>query len=287
MPLTEYRLNTIMVLPIARVRLGAAIVSASTIGRAGTGAEMSSALDLDRLRRTVALACRIMANAGLAEDILGHVSVRVNDSTMLVRCRGPEERGLLFTVDEDVKLVDLDGRAEAADGWAPPSELPIHGEVLRARADVDAVVHCHPPSVLVAGIAGIELRPVFGAYNIPAARLALDGIPTYPRAVLVRRAELGREVVAAMGTAPVCVLRGHGIVTVGSGPHAIEQAVVRALNLEVLATVNVRVRHLTSAAAEVPPQDVADLPDLGSAFNDLLVWNHHVARLRLAGLALD
>jgi len=248
---------------------------------------MSPPLDLDRLRRTVALACRIMGHAGLAQDILGHVSVRVDDATMLVRCRGPEERGLLFTVDDDIKVVDFDGRVEAADGWAPPSELPIHAEVLRARADVDAVVHCHPPSVLVAGIAGIELRPLFGAYNIPATRLALDGIPTYPRAVLVRRAELGRELVAAMGSAPACVLRGHGIVTVGSGPHAIEQAMVRALNLEVLAAVNLQVQRVAPGAAAIPPQDVAELPDLGSAFNDLLVWNHHVARLRHAGLALD
>jgi ribulose-5-phosphate 4-epimerase/fuculose-1-phosphate aldolase len=248
---------------------------------------MAVAQALERLRRTVALACRILANTGLAEDILGHVSVRVGHDRMLVRCRGPKEQGLLFTLEADIRLVDLDGRGETDDGWTAPTELPIHAELLRARPDVESVVHCHPPSVLVAGLADVALRPVFGAFNIPAARLALDGVPVYPRSVLVRRPELGRELVQAMGPAPVCVLRGHGIVTVGSGEHAVEQAVARALNLDVLARVNIERERLGGRATDLTPDDIAELPDLGASFNDLLLWRHHLARLRLAGLALD
>jgi ribulose-5-phosphate 4-epimerase/fuculose-1-phosphate aldolase len=242
--------------------------------------------DFPDLRRTVALACRILANAGLAEDILGHVSVRVGPERMLVRCRGRQEEGLLFTLDQDVHLVDLDGHGDIAAGWAVPNELPIHGELLRARPEIDAVVHCHPPAVLVAGVEDVPLRPVFGAYHIPAARLALDGIPVYPRAVLVRRPELGRELVASMGSSTVCVMRGHGITTVGSGVHAVEQAVVRALTLDVLARVSIERARLGARAVDLTAADLAELPDLGSSFNDLNVWRHHLARLRLARLAL-
>lgn len=251
---------------------------------------MNPSANLTRLRRLVALGCRVLAHAGLAEDILGHISVRVGAESLLVRCRGPQEEGLLLTLDDDIRQVDFDGRGDAVDTWAVPSEFAIHAELMRARPDVDSVVHCHPPSVLVAGVAGVALRPVFGAYNIPAARLALDGVPVYPRAVLIRRPDLGRELVDAMGSAPVCVLRGHGIVTVGSGEHAVEQAVVRALNLDVLARINVEREGLADRPREdidLPPEDVAELPDLGSAFNDLLVWRHHLARLRLAGLAMQ
>ncbi len=247
---------------------------------------MSVTAELPGLRRTVALACRILANAGLAEDILGHVSVRVGEG-MLVRCRGPQEAGLLFTHDRDVQLVDLDGHGDVAAGWAVPNELPIHGELLRARPEIDAVVHCHPPAVLVAGVENVPLRPVFGAYHIPAARLALDGVPVYPRAVLVRRPELGRELVEAMGSSTVCVMRGHGITTVGSGAHAVEQAVVRALALDVLARVSIERARLGARAADLTQEDLAELPDLGPGFNDLNMWRHHVARLRLAGLALE
>ena len=244
-------------------------------------------------RLLVANACRVLGARGLAEDVLGHISLRTGPDRILVRCRGPREEGLFLTQPADVREVDLDGRpvdgdAEGGlDGWSVPNELPIHAEVLRARPDVDAVVHCHPPSVLMAGLEGVPLRPVFGAYHIPAARMALDGVPVYPRSVLVRRPDLGREVAAALGGAPVLVMRGHGITAVGSGPHAVEQAVVRALALDVLARVSLESARLGGRAPELPPEDVAELPDLGGAFNDLMLFRHHLARLRHEGLLLE
>jgi ribulose-5-phosphate 4-epimerase/fuculose-1-phosphate aldolase len=244
--------------------------------------------DLVGRRLLVANACRILGARGLSEDLLGHVSLRTGPDRMLVRCRGPREEGLFLTRPADVREVDLDGDpVEELDGWAVPNELPIHAEILRARPDVDAVVHCHPPSVLLAGLEGVPLRPVFGAYNIPAARLALDGVPVYLRSVLVRRPELGREVVAALGDAPVVLMRGHGIAAVGSGSHAVEQAVVRALALDALARVSLESARLGGKAPELPPEDVAELPDLGGSFNDVMLFRHHLARLRHEGLLLS
>ena len=238
-------------------------------------------------RLLIAHACRILSTRGLAEDVLGHVSLRTGPDRMLVRCRGPQEEGLLFTRPDDVREVDLDGHGPELGEWAVPNELPIHAEVLRARPDVDAVLHCHPPSVLLAGLEGVPLRPIFGAYSIPAARLALEGVPVYPRSVLVRRPELGREVAAALGDKTVLVMRGHGITTVGSGPHAVEQAVGRALALDVLARVSVESARLGGRAAELTAEDVAELPDLGGAFNDVMLFRHHLARLRHEGLLIE
>jgi ribulose-5-phosphate 4-epimerase/fuculose-1-phosphate aldolase len=247
---------------------------------------MPSSPDHGGRRSLVANACRILGARGLAEDVLGHISLRTGPDRMLVRCRGPREEGLFLTQLDDVREVDLDGGP--VDGepseWAVPNELPIHAEVLRARPDVNAVVHAHPPSVLLAGLADLPLRPVFGAYNIPAARMAAAGVPVYPRAVLIRRAELGREMVDAMGDSDVCVLRGHGVTTAGE---SVEQAVVRALNLDVLARVTLDLARLGRTAADLPAQDMAELPDLGGAFNDLAVWRHHVGRLESAGLGLS
>ncbi len=236
-------------------------------------------------RRTVARACRVLARAGLAEDILGHVSVRTGAGRLLVRCRSLQDEGLLFTSADDVREVDFDGHGDLQ-GWAVPHELPIHVEVLRAQPDVDAVVHCHPLAVLVADLADVPLRPAFGAYNIPALRMALEGVPVWPRSVLVRRRELGEQMVAAMGSSPVLVLRGHGITTTGSGEHAVEQAVVRALNLDVLARVSLSLHAAGGRVPELSREDLDELPDLGSGFNDLFVWRHQLARLRHAGLDL-
>jgi len=245
---------------------------------------VTSRADLASERRTVALGCRVLAHRGLAEDVLGHVSVRVGEDRMLVRCRGPRERGLLFTTDDDIRLVDFDGRGELDGDYAVPNELPIHAELLRTRPDVNAVVHAHPPSVLVAALAELSLRPVFGAYNIPAMRMAAAGVPEYSRAVLIRRPDLAQEMIAAMGDSPVCVLRGHGVTTTGD---SVEQAVVRALNLDVLARVTLDMARLGTAGADVSSEDMAELPDLGGAFNERAVWRHHVARLEWAGLGLD
>src|SRR3954447_21367818 len=248
---------------------------------------MDSAPDLGARRLLVANACRVLGARGLAEDVLGHISLRTGPDRMLVRCRGPREEGLFLTLPADVREVDLDGRALDGDpGWAVPNELPIHAEILRDRPDVDAVVHCHPPSVLLAGLEGVPLRPIVGAYHLPAARLALEGVPVYPRSVLVRRPDLGREVAAALGHSPVLVMRGHGITTVGAGPHAVEQAVCRALALDALARVNVESARLGGRAPELPPEDVAELPDLGGSFNDVMLFRHHLARLRHEGLLL-
>ena len=65
--------------------------------------------DVAELRRSIARACRILALQGLAEDVLGHVSVRLGADRLLIRCRGPHERGLLFTTPGDVHAVPLDG----------------------------------------------------------------------------------------------------------------------------------------------------------------------------------
>lgn len=202
---------------------------------------------------------------------------------MLIRCRGPEEHGLLFTTSEDVRLVDFDGNAadpdgrELAGGYRVPNELPIHGETFKARPAVGAVVHAHPPAVLICGITGLSLRPVFGSFNIPAMRMAHDGVPVYQRSVLIRRPDLAHEMLAAMGDSQVCLLKGHGITVTGA---TVREAVVRALNLNALATVTLNAAMTGREPDEIPAQDLAELPDLGSAFNDDATWRYYAAKAR-------
>jgi ribulose-5-phosphate 4-epimerase/fuculose-1-phosphate aldolase len=235
-------------------------------------------------RRRVALACRILASAGLMEDVLGHVSVRIDDHRVLVRARGPAEAGLLFTSPDDVVACDLDGgQLDDGSGRTLPNELPIHLACYASDPSVAAVVHAHPPAVIAADLAGIPLVPMIGAYHIPAARLAADGIPTYPRSVLINTPKLGREMRAVMGDRPVCVLRGHGITTTGT---TLEQAVGHALAIDALARMACRVTAIGGHPTARPADELDQLPDLGASFNDEQLWRFHVRRLELAGLGL-
>lgn len=241
---------------------------------------MSTDTDLHTLRVEVARGCRILANTGLVDGILGHISVRVDTDRLLVRCRGPQENGLIFTIPEDIKLVDLDGHGELTD-YASPNEFPLHAEVLRTRPEVMAVVHAHPPGVVTADLAGVPLRPVIGAFNIPAARLAAEGIPIYQRSVLISQRKLAIDMLTAMGAHPICLLRGHGLTSTGT---SLSQAVARALAVEQLAQLCLRVTQTGRPLQELPADDLAQLPDLGARFNDTLLWNYQTARLAAQGL---
>lgn len=163
------------------------------------------------LRKLVATACRVLANEGLVRDITGHVSARApGGQGMLIRCRGPAEYGLQRTTPAQVRLVDFDGGGDDAAGHAPPLELPIHGELYRSRPDVGAVVHAHPRSALLCGLAGITLRPIFGAFDPYALAIAARGVPVFPRSRLIDSRAVAGAMLDAMGDADVCLLRGHG-----------------------------------------------------------------------------
>ena len=238
------------------------------------------------LRRTVALSCRILAMQGLVKETTGHVSARIpGTDRMVIRARGRDESGLLFTREEEVIETDFDGSDVARDApLGTPRELPIHGESYKARPRVGCVVHAHPPAILLCGIAGIQLRPIFGAYDPSAMQLALDPVPVYPRSITLTRPELAQDMLACMGTRDVCVLRGHGITVVGE---TIEEATIKAIKLETLARIN---WHASQPGREVPTisdedQAVYRLPERGGRGTAQAVWRYYVQLLEYRGAA--
>lgn len=233
---------------------------------------------LDEQRTLVAQACRVAAARKLVDGILGHVSLRVDDEHLLIRCRSDTDNGLAYTRPSDIRLVTFDGTAGAPgelDGYRVPNELPIHTETLSADPKHRAVAHLHPPNVVAADLAGIEIRPIYGAYDIPGAWLARGGVPVYERAVLIRNSALGKEMVAAMRGRPVVILRGHGITSAAT---TVEQAVLQAISLNQLARMSLRVKAAGGALRDIDGADWDDLPDLGSGFNTNAAWRHEVAR---------
>ncbi|BDB43274.1 fructose-bisphosphate aldolase [Mycobacterium kiyosense] len=228
----------------------------------------------------LAQACRVAAARGLVDGMLGHLSLRVDDERLLIRCRSDTDTGVAYTRPDDIRLVTFDGNPGAAgelDGYRVPNELPIHTETMRADPRHRAVAHLHPPEVVAADLAGITLRPIYGAYDIPGARLARGGVPVYERAVLIRNARLGRQMVTAMGDASVVICRGHGITSTAG---TVEEAVLQAIGLNELARMSLRVRAAGGTLHDIADEDWDDLPDLGSGFNVESAWRHEVARLR-------
>jgi ribulose-5-phosphate 4-epimerase/fuculose-1-phosphate aldolase len=173
-----------------------------------------------------------------------------------VRCRGPQDPGVAGTQPGDVRLVDLDGNGEEAEGFNLPGEFSLHAEIYKARADVMSVVHGHPKASLVCGISNIELRPIFGGYDPIAMLLAVDDLAVYEKSWLISSPSRGEAVTEVMGHRSACLLRGHGIVTVG---RSVEEATVRAIKLETLAEVSLDVARAGGVAPDLPDDEIADL----------------------------
>lgn len=247
---------------------------------------MDPSTELGEMREEVAAACRVLAERQLAEGFLGHVSRRVDPTTLLVRCRGRAERGMAWTEAADIRLVTLDGAAAPGelDEWQVPNELPLHAAVLRARPDAQAVVHAHPAAVVAADLAGLRIRPIVGAFDIPGAHLAAGGVPVYPRAVLIRTAALADEMVTAMGDRPVVVLRGHGTTAYGD---SVPEAVLRTVSVDAIARLSLAVTSAQGTLVDMSPADLAELPDLGPEFTRGTAWRHELARVQRAQAAAE
>ncbi len=127
------------------------------------------------------VANRILARYGIV-DGFGHVSVRMSapeDGFLLSRSLAPA------TVKAgDILRFDLDGNAQDGDSRTPYLERFIHGEIYRARPDVQSIVHNHSPSVIPFGATRKPLRPIYhmsgfiGAASAFSKSVTRAAIPT-------------------------------------------------------------------------------------------------------------
>ncbi len=157
-------------------------------------------VELDTLRRDVALANRIVHHAGLV-NAFGHVSARVpGTETFLI----PTRASPALCRPERLLLMDLDGNQLEGEG-TPNTEFWIHARIYAARPDVGSVAHVHAPSCVVLGQIGQTVRPLHNSAG-PFA----DGVPTFERVGLIRSRELGDQVAATLSQHRAMLLRAHG-----------------------------------------------------------------------------
>jgi L-ribulose-5-phosphate 4-epimerase len=183
------------------------------------------------LRHDVALGCRILATEDQGDFVWGHVSAR-----------DPEGRGIWMKASgygfdevsaEQVILVSWDGEVLEGDGRRH-LEYPIHTELMRARPEVQAVVHTHAPWSVAFAATEEPLRPVSheGTLFVPpdVARFTETGD-------LVTTPELGASLARTVGERNVALMVRHGIVACGDD---LPTAVFNAVFLERACRTNMR-----------------------------------------------
>ena len=174
---------------------------------------------------------RILAEHGVI-DAYGHVSVRSeNDPTryFLARSIAPE-----LVTHEDILEYDLDSNPVDPRGRESVRERFIHGEIYKARPDVNAVVHNHSPSVVPFSVTKVSMRPLFHM-----AAFVGEGVPNFEirdaqkgSDLLVKTPYLGKALAKTLGKSSAALMRGHGSVTVGE---SLPRAVGRSIYLELSA----------------------------------------------------
>jgi L-fuculose-phosphate aldolase len=214
--------------------------------------------ELNQLRELLARSCRILGKLNMTKEPSGHVSARIPGSDrILIKARGPGESGLKFVTERDLITVDLNGKKlDGPEELAAPQEVFIHTWMYRARPEIQSVVHVHPLTVVLFTICNKPLLPLFGAYDPSGLRLVVEGIPTYPRSILIANDDLGKELAEVMGDRSACMMRGHGITSAGV---SIQEATLNAIKLNDVAEVNYRA-NLLGDPQPIPAEEIARLP---------------------------
>lgn len=200
----------------------------------------------DSLADKLAEGCCVLAGDGQGDLIWGHVSARdpARSDRLLMK---PAGIGLEEMCREEVIMVGLDG--ERASGTRPRHvEVFIHTEIMRARPEVQAVVHTHPPHAVAFSSLCRDLLPVGHE-----GAMFCDGLPVFERTSdLIVTPDLGQAVAVCLSGHNALLLRNHGIVTCG---RSIEEAVMTAVLLEKACKVQLLAENAGGPRATTPPDE--------------------------------
>lgn len=217
--------------------------------------------------RQVAVASNVLALEDLGDFVLGHVSIRDPDGRgVWMKASG---WGFEEITSERVVLVGWAGEVLAGNGRRH-LEYPVHTEIMRARKDVNAVVHAHAPHAVAFASLEQPLRPISheGAMFVPPdiARFTKTGD-------LILTRELGQTLTGTLGERNAALMVHHGIVTAGEN---VETAVVHAILLERAC----RKQLLAMAAGELRTwsSDEESLTKRSRVYSAELIWAYLVRK---------
>jgi ribulose-5-phosphate 4-epimerase/fuculose-1-phosphate aldolase len=243
---------------------------------------MATAIGLDRsdnttdaqLRRQLATATRILNAEGIL-DYSGHISVRAPGRDALYIQAGTDPRS--GVTPERMLLVGFDGKVIEGAPGKPPVELAIHVEIMRARPDVQAVIHSHlEVAFLFTMMKGVTLQPM----RARAVRWQ-SGIPTHADPSHIKLAEQGRALAATLGPHHAALIRSHGVVLTAESVPAL---LVDAIHFDENARAQLEVLN---AGREPLPLTEAEMEQINRhemrEFHIGKLWKYYVHQARTSG----
>jgi HCOMODA/2-hydroxy-3-carboxy-muconic semialdehyde decarboxylase len=171
---------------------------------------------LAQARHSLAIANRIVSYEGII-DAFGHVSMRhptKPDRYLVSRSRSPE---VVEATDIYEYTLDSEPVTPLPNGIRGYGELVIHGEIYKARPDINAVAHHHSMAFLPFCNSGEELLPLYHM----GAQIG-EKVPFWDSRdefgdtnLLVLKPEEGRSLAKALGPYWLVLMRRHGATVAG------------------------------------------------------------------------
>ncbi len=171
------------------------------------------------LKAALAFSCRALWTRGTLVAFLEHISHRLPNERFLITA----SKNFGDMAPEDACLLDKD--ANWIDGPRPPGFKWFHAQLLRERADVQAVVHTHDLHGRAYALSPRRLEP---CYRV-GLDIATRELPLYSRCDLIVDPEVRRATLDALGSGPVVHEIGHGTDFVAA---TLEKATVDAIQRE-------------------------------------------------------
>jgi L-fuculose-phosphate aldolase len=221
------------------------------------------------LKQKLIVAGKILVDAGQGDFTRGHISVRLPDNPKLFYMK-PHSVGLDEITMQNILTIDLEGNVVAGKARRH-SEVYIHSEILKARSDLNCVIHAHPTYSVALSASGHPVK----AYSQPGA-LFYEDIGVYTDAIaLIRSHEMGAGVAKALGSHRAVLLKAHGTAVAGK---TIEETVISAIMLENAAMIQMIVEAAGNPAPEFSRDEVFRLKREMSAPEQFVINFDYLAR---------
>lgn len=172
------------------------------------------------------LAYKILVNEAVL-DSFGHISARspTNPERFLLPRAMPPS---LVEADDVLELSVETSQPIDPRGRRTNGERYLHGEIYKARPDVNAVVHSHSQAVIPFSLTNVPMRPVLvqaGFMPLTIPNFEIRDVRGDGRGMQITDMPRGAALAKTLGNGPLALLRGHGNVVVGS---SVKQATVFA-----------------------------------------------------------
>jgi len=218
-------------------------------------------------------AYRILVNE-VVLDGFGHISVRSPTGPgrfFMPRAMPPS----LVEVEDFLELDVETSQPVEARGRRVNGERYLHGEIFKARPDVNAIVHAHSYSTIPLTLAGIAMRPVMvqaGFMPLSVPTFELRTVRGSGGGLQITDPARGAALAAVLGPHPVALLSRHGVVVVGP---SIVHATVYSIYTELNAKLQMQAMQM---AQQIETLDEPELFE-PSGFDVNRPWQHYRSRL--------